>query len=74
MECDDRTLKIAAIFKPRLDLTWHCWESPCLLQFLVLSSNPEVPFREQLDKPDLRARDYTAFILVSHYFFGCFIY
>lgn len=67
MERGDRTLKIASTFKPRLDLGQHCWESPCLT-LPVLSSNPQVPFKKQLDKPDLRAKENTAFILVSCYF------
>lgn len=36
---------------------------------LVLSSKPSVPFKEQLDELDLRGRENTVFILVSHYFF-----
>lgn len=60
--------KTASLFKPRLDLTQHCWESPCLM-LLVLSSKPSVPFKEQLDELDLRGRENTVFILVSHYFF-----
>lgn len=34
----------------------------------VLSSKPSVPFKEQLDKLDLRGRENTVFILFSHYF------
>lgn len=66
MEGDDKALKILSSFKPRLDLTQHCWEFPVWCVLCLLPSR-RLLFEVQLDKPNLRARENTDFFLVVLY-------
>lgn len=59
-EGDDKALKILSSFKPRLDLTQHCWEFPVWCVLCLLPSR-RLLFEVQLDKPNLRARENTDF-------------